>query len=133
MTEKRKGVARPARARLHPTVYKSILALTLLMLLAAWGFAGPHGYSGLALAVVTLFAIVATVIPLGLSGLWRREHRREARSGSFHDWLRGDFQTWQERLSAREATINILLVPAAAATGMILLALVAYLDTAGHL
>ena len=52
-------------AELHPLIYRIVIGLVVLWTLSAWGFA-KHGYTSLVLAVVTLFGIIAVLIPFEL-------------------------------------------------------------------
>jgi hypothetical protein len=117
---------RPRRQRLHPLVYKGTVALVLWMVLAAWGFLGLHGYSALALTVVTMLASVALILPLSLWHLGRRGQPDKAARRSLGEWLKGDLEIWQGRLPAKLALVDILTIPAAAALGMTALAVVFY-------
>lgn len=112
--------------QLHPTVFRGMLGLALLLVASAWGFFVQGGYGGLTLAVVTgLVALVAV-----LAWLLRRmgDHGDGARvprgGGRFHTWLSRDFDTWQYRLKASEAVINILLPIVAVSLGLTLMAVV---------
>lgn len=118
---------------LHPFVYRAIVALTVVFILAAWGFAGG-GYVSWVLAVVTLFGVIVVGIPLEIWRIWRN-HRTttgDAAQESFHDWLAGDFDTWQERLSGMDAAITLLLPIAAAAFGAIAFAIVFQVISHNH-
>jgi hypothetical protein len=130
---------RPRSDRLHPLIYKAIVGLALWTILAAWGFFGDRGYTGLALAVVTGFFIVAMALP---SLLWRtwRNNRRPALPTlgeapdtirPFRDWLFGDLETWQGRLKGWDAAVAILLPIAAVAIGMTAFAIVLHFTATG--
>ena len=56
--------------QLHPWIYRTIVGLVLVLILSVWGFVGP-GYSGLALAVVSIFIFIAVAIPIILWRIWR--------------------------------------------------------------
>jgi len=121
---------RPLMARLHPSVYKIIIALVVWMLLAAWGFVAS-GYSGIALAVVTFFLVMSTGL---VAILWRISRRGpgtgldKGRKRSFDDWLAGELDTGGSHLSGKDAVAQILLPIGAAAVGMTILMLVLHLD-----
>ena len=51
---------------------------------------------------------------------------------SFRDWLAGDFDTWQERLSGAAAAITLLSPIAAAAIGAIAFAIVFQVISHNH-
>jgi hypothetical protein len=106
--------------RLHPAVWAALVALVIWFAIAIWSFAAG-GYVDWVLAVVTIFLGIAVALPLILSRVGRSgEPRREA----LRDWVRGDFQTWQDRASGRSAATEILLPIAAAAIGMTAIAVV---------
>jgi len=116
---------------LHPSVYRTIIALTVWLVLSAWAFFGGGTYVGLILAVVTLFFVIALGIPLLISKTWQHnvppsETRPSAES--FGAWASQDFATWTGRLSGREAAMQILLPIAAVSIGMFVFGLVFYLD-----
>ena len=56
--------------QLHPWIYRTIVGLAVVLILSVWGFFGP-GYSGLALAVVTIFIFIAVAVPAILWRIWR--------------------------------------------------------------
>ncbi len=114
---------RPVSNRLHPGVYVAIVGLVLLLVLAAWGFAGG-GYTDFLLAVVSGFLFFAIALPYRV---WRKSQGADAvreSSGSFLDWTSGDFDTWQGRLTGADAIVQILLPFAAIALGMTAFAIV---------
>ncbi|MFZ5789091.1 MAG: hypothetical protein ACOY3L_00180 [Pseudomonadota bacterium] len=123
---------RPRSDRLHPLIYKVIVGLALWTILAAWGFFGDRGYTGLALAVVTGFFMIAMALPSLLWRTWRnnRASVSPAQGGapdavrSFRDWLFGDVETWQGRLEGWDAAVAVLLPIAAVAIGMTAFAIV---------
>lgn len=114
----------PETSRLHRDVYFIMLGLAVVLAFSVWGFVGP-GYSGFALFVVTGF--VAVVVGLQ-AVLWavagRRRYPRGSRE-SFRRWADSEFVTWQGRLKARNAAIEVLLPLAAAAFMMLACAIVA--------
>ncbi len=119
-------------AHLHRTIYVVMVLLAVWLVLSVWGFFGGHGYTGLALMVVSLFVMVAVGLPYKL---WRigakaRGRRPPERPGSLADWLGGDFDTWPGRIRAKDAAIEVLLPIAAVAIGMSVFAMVLLLDTA---
>lgn len=116
---------------LHPSVYRTIIALTVWLVLSAWAFFNSGRYVELILAVVTLFFVIAVGIPLLIGKTWQHnappsETRRSAES--FGAWASQDFATWTGRLSGREAAMQILLPIAAVSIGMFVFGLVFYLD-----
>ena len=126
--------ARPVCDRIHPAVYKVVLALGIWLVLSIWGFFGK-GYTDLALAVATTFIGIALALPIIL---WLAT--RKARAGSddgpssgesFSQWLAGDVDTHRCRLKGSEALIEVLLPIMAVSFGMSLFALILHFDVAG--
>jgi hypothetical protein len=111
---------RHVSAQIHPLVYAGIVGFAFWFAAAAWGFAGD-GYTDYLLVVVSGFVAVAVGLPLILSRVSRTDAgARSDRRASFRRWASGELDTWQDRLKARNAAIEILLPLAAAAFGMTL-------------
>jgi len=122
---------RRAHQGLHPTVYRSMIVLTIWFVLSIWMFFNSGAYVGLALAMITLFFLVIVAIPVLLWTTWLHNAApNETRSSeeSFHDWALEDFATWTGRLDGREAAMQILLPIAAVSIGMFIFGLVFYFD-----
>jgi hypothetical protein len=120
----------PVTNRIHPYVFRAIALLALWFVLGAWGFFAPTGYVGLALAVVSAFVLVAVGLPFVLSRFARKRIALDPtarRPGSLREWLAGDVDTWQERLSGRDAIVAILLPILAGAVGMTAFAIVLHI------
>jgi hypothetical protein len=89
--------------------------------LAVWIFFSGGEYLGMLLAVVSVFILIAVAIPYLI---WRSRWKfqgagaGEKQGESLREWLSGDFETWQCRLSARDAAIEILLPLAAISFGI---------------
>jgi len=116
---------------LHPSVYRTIIALTVSLVLSAWTFFNRGAYAELILAVVTLFFAIAVGIPLLIGKTWQHNApppETRTRSESFGAWASQDFATWTGRLSGREAAMQILLPIAAVSISMFVFGLVFYLD-----
>lgn len=114
----------PATTELHPLIYRSMLALALLLLLSAWGFLAGGAYSGVALTVVSGLMLIAVALPW-LLGRIGRQHAAPgcpASRGAFGRWLSSEFETWQYRLSGWDAAVTALLPICAVAVGMTILA-----------
>jgi len=112
---------------LHPMIYRALIALALLFVVAAWGFAGD-GYADYLIAIVSGFVVVAVAIPYILSRMWRKhrssEQDRTEEQIALREWMSGSFQTWQHRLKGSEAAILVLLPFAVVALGMAAFAIV---------
>ncbi len=118
---------RPTNDELHPFVYQSLIALTLWLVLSVWVFFDRGGYVGLALAVVTLFFLIAVGIPVVLWLAWRRSCAPSDRTQTgerFDEWVSHSFDTWTGSISGKEAALQILLPIAAVAFGMSIFGLV---------
>jgi cobalamin synthase len=115
---------------LHPLVYRSIIGLTLWLVLSIWAFFSTGAYVELTLAMITVFFVVVVAIPVVIWMTWHHNAAaRETRTfkESFRDWASEDFATWTGGLSGREAAIQILLPIAAVSIGMTIFGLVFYL------
>ncbi len=125
--------AHPARHKqsirdgLHPLVYRSIIALTVWLVLSVWIFFNRGAYTGLTLAMITLFFLIVVSIPVLIWKSWQHnappEETREPVE-SFDAWASQSFATWTGALSGREAAMQILLPIAAVAVGMTIFGLV---------
>jgi len=116
---------------LHPSVYRTIIALTVWLVLSAWAFFNRSPYVGLILAVVTLFFVIAVGIPLLIGKTWQHNappSETHPPTESFGAWASQDFATSTGRLSGREAAMQILLPIAAVSIGMFIFGLVFFLD-----
>jgi hypothetical protein len=117
----------------HPGVFKGIVVLAALYVLAAWAFAGG-GFSEMVLAVVSYVFLLAVAL---VSALWltrRRHPRRDLGEGegtdSFGSWTSREVDTSTGPVRGSLATIETLLPIAAVAVGMVAFAVV--LHFAGH-
>jgi Na+/melibiose symporter-like transporter len=118
---------------MHPAVYKAVVALTLWMLLAAWGFSG-NGYAEFVLTVVSLLVLGAIGLQLVMWRISRRRRDPDAhgdQTSRLRDWLSGEFEIRRGRLKGSEAATEILVPVAAAAVGMTSLALVLHFAVGG--
>jgi hypothetical protein len=115
---------RPRSSALHPLVFKLILALTALLVIASWAFVGA-GYGAFSFVVVAAFAVITVGLTLSLYRIW--SHRPHGPAGKFHDWAHGEMEVWQGRLKASDAAIMTLLPIAAVAIGMVLFAIALHL------
>src|SRR5207237_4302145 len=104
----------------HPLVYRAITGLVMCLGRAIVGIVAT-GPAGLALSLLSLFGFAT--IALGLL-VWPRRAGsgaappNPARSASFAEWLSGEFDTWEARLRAGDATVQILVPIAAVTLGM---------------
>jgi hypothetical protein len=117
----------PASDQLHPFVYMAAVGLVVLFAVAAWASFDDGGYTGLLLAVVSGFFLMAVAIPCALYLTWRRHREVDAagdESISLRDWARGKLDTWAGRRNAAEAAVEILLPLAAVAFGMTALGMI---------
>ena len=121
----------PVHDALHPVVYKAMFGLTVWLVLSIWALFGTASYAGLIFAMVTLFFLIFTAIPLLLALTWRRNadpHELRGDSETFRDWTGQEFPTWTGPLSGHEAAMHILLPLAAVSLGMTVFGLVYYFD-----
>jgi len=125
----------PSNDELHPLVYRSIIALTLWLVLSAWALFSRGTYEGLTLSVITLFFLVLVGIPLILWLTWRHNTAPDARQNDvapFAEWASRTFETWTGGVTGLEAAMQILLPIAAVAIGMTIFGLV-FILTVPHL
>jgi hypothetical protein len=123
--------ARHVQHGLHPFVYRSIVALTIWLVLSVWGFFNTGAYIGLALAMITLFFLIIMAIPIVIWMTWQHNAPPEetrAPTESFDVWASRDFATSTGTLSGREAALQILLPIVAVSIGMTIFGLVFYFD-----
>jgi hypothetical protein len=124
----------PQPTTFHPGVFKGVVLLGALYVLAAWGFAG-HGITDMLLVVVSGF-FFASIGLVTLLWLTRRRHPRddlgdrECRTDSFGRWVGRDVETSTGRVRGSLATIEVLLPIAAVAVGMVAFAVIVHF--AGH-
>jgi hypothetical protein len=119
--------SRPATDTLHPLVYRSIVGLTIWLVISVWALFSRGTYEGLTLSVITLFFLVLVGIPLILWRTWRHNTEPGARQASFvpfTEWISHTFETWTGDVSGLEAAMQILLPIAAVAIGMTIFGLV---------
>jgi hypothetical protein len=112
---------RPANDELHPLIYRSIIGLTIWLVLSMWALFSRGAHTGLTLSVITLFFVILVGIPVLLWLTWRRNIDPNERHGyvaPFGEWLSGPFVTWTGSISGREAATQILVPIAAVAFGM---------------
>ncbi|MGE5164251.1 MAG: hypothetical protein ACM3IH_09535 [Sphingobacteriales bacterium] len=109
----------PTNDELHPLVYRSIIGLTIWLVLSVWMLFSRGEYEGLTLTVITLFFVVLVGIPVLLWLTWRRNvdpNERHSYVAPFTEWT--SIESWTGSVSGREAAIQILLPIAAVAFGM---------------
>jgi hypothetical protein len=122
------GRNRPVSKHLHPMVYEAIVGLALWYVLSVWlGFAGGS-YTDYLLTVATSFVFGALALPLISWRVWRHNRRPGAvreNTESFSDWVLGDVDIGDGRVSGTTAIVEILLPIAAVALGMTAFAILA--------
>ncbi len=109
---------RPVSSGLHPYVYAAIAALVLWFVLSVWASFASDGYTDWLLVVVSGFLIIFMGIPFVLSQVSRDDPSDGSPRQSFRGWASCDFDTWQYRLTCRNAAVEVLLPIAAIAFGM---------------
>jgi hypothetical protein len=110
----------PVTSDLHPRVYAVLIGLSLWSVAWVWSFFGT-GVTPLLLFVVSGFIGVVIALWLILRSVRRPTEIANSNTDqppSFHDWVRGDFNTEHGLLSSAHAAIIILLPIVAAAIGM---------------
>lgn len=128
MSEERISHNRHVSNGLHSHVYLAMVGLATWYALSAWAGFGDGGYTDYLLVVMTGFIIISVALPAIAGRVWLRHHRRTSASArSFEDWIAGEFETGQGRVSAKTALVELLLPLAAVAFGMTAFAIVARL------
>jgi len=121
----------PTHDGLHPLVYRTIIALMILLLLSIWVFFDHGAYVGLTLAVITVFFVILASIPLLIWKTWQHNAPTadtQPENESFGAWEDDEFATWTGKFSGREAAMQTLLPIAAVSIGMFVFGLVYYFD-----
>lgn len=103
---------------LHPIVYRTIVGLTVWLVLSIWVFFGRGAYVGLTLAMITVFFVIVIRIPVLIWVTWRRNTPHKAHSESLRVWLSEEFRTRTGTITGMEAVGQILLPLAAVSIGM---------------
>jgi hypothetical protein len=125
----------PTNDELHPLIYRSIIGLTIWLVLSVWALFSRGEYEGLTLSIITLFFVILIGIPVLLWLTWRRNAHPNEDHGyvpPFAEWSSHPFESWTGSVSGREAVIQILLPIAAVAFGMTVFGL-AFLFAVPHL
>jgi len=114
----------PVSDQLHPLIFAGIGALLVVFVLSAVAAFATSGYADYLLVVVAGFFVVAMTIPWLLWRVWRRYSGERLKSEPLREWSAGECDTWQCRLSAREAAVQTLLPIAAVSFGLTAIAIV---------
>jgi hypothetical protein len=109
---------RPSSSGLHPYVYAAIAALALWFIVSVWMAFASDGYTDWLLVVVSGFLLIFVGLPFVLSRVSRDDADDGAPQRSFRNWASCEFDTWQYRLSCKNAAVEVLLPVAAIAFGM---------------
>ncbi|HXF87027.1 MAG TPA: hypothetical protein VNK48_01575 [Xanthobacteraceae bacterium] len=125
MSEDRIRQNRRLSNRLHPRVYTAMAVLAGWIAVAVWAF-GTDGYTDYLLAIVSGFIFIVVALAHVLSRVGTRDpgarvsDRTESsqQDETFHDWALGELDTWQDRVRASNAAVEVLLPMAAIAFGM---------------
>lgn len=126
---------RPTNDELHPWIYRSMVGLTIWLVLSIIVLFHRGAYASLDAAVITFFFLVLVGIPALIWSSWRHNTDPNEQHGyvaPFNEWAHHSFETWTGGLSGRAAATQILLPIAAVAFGMTLFGLV-YLFTLPNL
>ena len=119
---------------LHPAIYMALVGLTLWLGLAIWGF-GYDGQTDYLLVIVSGFLFIAVAIPSTLALMvYRHKNVDEQKSSgepSLQEWMKGNFDTWQDRVKGRNAAVEVLLPMAAIAIGMTAFAIILHFTEVG--
>jgi hypothetical protein len=116
----------PVNNELHPLVYRSLVGLAAWLVLSIWFLFDRGAYVELIIAMITVFFVIVTGIPILIWMTWRRRaaHPEHAPEESFRAWASQEFSTWTGILPGGAAATQILLPIAAVAFGMTIFGLV---------
>lgn len=120
----------PVNNALHPLVYKTLVGLIVWLVLSIWLlFDGSH-YIELIVAMITVFFVIATGIPVLIWMTWRRRvaHPDHPPADTFRLWATQQFRAWSGDLPGGAAAAQVLLPIAAVSIGMTVFGLVYYFD-----
>lgn len=120
---------RPQWLALHPAVYKLLIGSVAAMFLAVWVFFSQGAYTKLQLAIVAVFLVMFVGVPWVLARL--TQSRPQPHGPSFGDWRAGDLSIHTGPIPAGEATLMILIAPAAVVLGIAAISAIAYLAAIG--
>lgn len=112
---------------MHPAAFEIALGLVALFIVAAWLAFDHRTDTELPLTMVTVFFVVATSALAIISRLRRRRGGLSAadrETGTFRDWMSGEFEVWGSHIKTSEALVDMLLPAAAAAFGMVAIGIV---------
>jgi hypothetical protein len=112
---------KPIFNQLHPRIYAAAVGFVAWFAVAAWVLFDRRSDTGLPLAIVSVFFLVAVLLPWSMFLVWKRHRMPEQRhpnKTSFHDWRTGDFAVWGAKLHGTRAAIDALLPLAAVAIGL---------------
>lgn len=126
---------RHVESDLHPAIYKTAAGLVLWFGIAAWLLFASSDYQKFDLVMVSFVMLAAVSIPSIVLATRRHfmrthMHAEDTAPHSLHAWLAGDFETWQARIPAGEAAVQILLPLAAVSIGLTVLGIVRIIDLA---
>jgi uncharacterized membrane protein len=87
---------RPIHEGLHPFVYRSMIGLTIWLVLSVWVFFDRGTYVGLTIAMITVFFVIVIAIPVLIWKTWQHnapaEETREP-TQPFDAWASQRFAT----------------------------------------
>ncbi len=115
---------------LHPLVLALMILSVFWLVLFAWVVFGGSRVGAILLVVVAFTAIGFLAVPV-VFWLLSRQHRRQGHRIPFSVWVRREFALPEGPVRARDAAINALIAPAAAALTLTLTALAAWYAGAG--
>ena len=121
---------RPLWLEVHPLIRRVAVALAIWSLAAIWLLFSHSYYGPLLFGVVTFLVAMFGILPWTLM---RVDHEPHDRPVGFREWARGRFDTGSGPISAGEAAVMILLIPAAVAVGITVFGLFDYLTASSIL
>ena len=115
---------------IHPTVYRTLIALIIWFAVAAWALFYRSNDDGLLLTMATVLLMIGLAIPLALAQVWRRHRSRLYDCPApFAEWRNHEVQVGQSHLKGTHAMIDMLLPLAAVAVGLTAIGIVFLIST----
>lgn len=131
MSEIKRTDRRPGSRVLHPDLY-GVTALAVLWILVVVGFAF-FGFAASLLpeGVIIAFSLMAFGVPALLWRIYRYRHNEPA-GRPFRDWIRQRLDIFTGSIGAKQAALQVLLIPGAAVLAFTVLALIDMVERGVH-
>ncbi|MHB2266973.1 hypothetical protein [Aliihoeflea sp. PC F10.4] len=116
----------------HIRVYKMMLGMLVLFVLAAWYGFGDSGYVDYLLIIVTGFMVMAATLPLIATRVWRHHPPpermpRPADREEFFDWSEREIDVDSGKMTGGKAAFEALLPLGAVSFAMLIFAILTHI------